>query len=146
MNNKGQFSVIAALLFSIVLISTVIITYSNIRTNYDRTQPQILSAIDETNLAIKNVLGFTVGYYCSILKVTGNSSYAKALAINYLEGGMVNIVNMHPEWGSSFKINKTELETNWYTNSSFSRGDLLISYNLTNIGIYDITYQTSSKI
>ena len=35
-----------------------------------------MSAVDETNLALKQVLGFTVGYYGSILQVTGNSSYA----------------------------------------------------------------------
>ena len=146
MNNKGQFSIIAALLVAVVLISTVIITYSTIRNSPIQDQPQILSAIDETNFAIKQILGFTVGYYGSVLKVTGNSSYARTLAINYLHSGLVNIANMHPEWGASFNVSKTELYTYWFTNASYSMGNLAIIYNLTGLGIYGITYETSCRL
>ena len=146
MNSKGQFSIIAALLVAVVLISTVIITYSTIRNSPIQDQPQILSAIDETNFAIKQILGFTVGYYGSVLKVTGNSSYARTLAINYLHSGLVNIANMHPEWGASFKVSKTELYTYWFTNASYSMGNLAVTYNLTGLGIYGITYETSCRL
>jgi len=146
LNNKGQFSIIAALLVAVVLISTVIITYSTIRNSPIQDQPQILSAIDETNFAIKQILGFTVGYYGSVLKVTGNSSYARTSAINYLHSGLVNIANMHPEWGPSFKVSKTELYTYWFTNTSYSMGNLAVTYNLTGLGIYGITYETSCRL
>ena len=146
MNNKGQFSIIAALLVAVVLISTVIITYSTIRNSPIQDQPQILSAIDETNFAIKQILGFTVGYYGSVLKVTGNSSYARTLAINYLHSGLVNIANMHPEWGASFEVGKTELHTYWFTNASYSMGNLAVTYNLTGLGISGITYETSCRL
>jgi hypothetical protein len=148
LNNKGQFSIIAALLVAVILISTVIVTYSTIRNSPIPDQPQVLSAIDETNFAIKQIFGFTVGYYGSVLKVTGNSSYAKMLALNYLYSGLVNIANMHPEWGTSFKVNesKTELHTYWYTKTSYSTGNLAVTYNLTGLGIYRITYQTSCKL
>lgn len=148
MNSKGQFSIIAALLVAVILISTVIVTYSTIRNSPISGQPQVLSAIDETNFAIKQILGFTIGYYGSVLKVTGNSSYAKILALNYLYSGLVNIANMHPEWGTSFKVNesKTELHTFWYTKTSYSTGNLAVTYNLTGLGIYRITYQTSCKL
>jgi hypothetical protein len=108
----------------------------------------VLSAIDETNFAIKQIFGFTVGYYGSVLKVTGNSSYAKMLALNYLYSGLVNIANMHPEWGTSFTVNesKTELHTYWYTKTSYSTGNLAVMYNLTGLRIYKITYQTSCKL
>jgi len=146
MNNKGQFSIIAALLVAVVLISTVIITYSTIRNSPIQDQPQILSAIDETNFAIKQILGFTVGYYGSVLKVTGNSTYARTLAINYLHSGLVNIANMHPEWGASFKVGKTELYTYWFTNASYSMGNLAVTYNLTGLGLSGITYETSCRL
>jgi len=148
LNSKGQFSIIAALLVAVILISTVIITYSTIRNSPIQGQPQLLSAIDETNFAIKQIFGFTVGYYGSVLKVTGNSSYAKMLATNYLQSGLVNIANMHPEWGTSFKVNesKTELHTYWFTKTSYSTGNLAVTYNLTGLGIYRITYQTSCKL
>ena len=148
MNSKGQFSIIAALLVAVILISTVMITYSTIRNSSISAQPQVLSAVDETNFAIKQIFGFTVGYYGSVLKVTGNSSYAKTRALNYLYSGLVNIANMHPEWGTSFKVNetKTDLHIYWYTKTSYSTGNLMVTYNLTGLGIYRITYQTSCKL
>jgi len=63
MNNKGQFSIIAALLVAVVLIGSVMTTYSAIRYSSAQEQPQILSSVDETNQALKQLLGFTVGYY-----------------------------------------------------------------------------------
>ena len=148
MNSRGQFSIIAALLVAVILISTVIVTYSTIRNSPISGQPQVLSAIDETNFAIKQIFGFTVGYYGSVLKVTGNSSYAKTLALNYLYSGLVNIANMHPEWGTSFKVDetKTDLRIYWFTKTSYSAGNLMVTYNLTGLGIYRITYQTSCKL
>jgi len=148
LNSKGQFSIIAALLVAVILISTVIVTYSTIRNSPIPDQPQLLSAIDETNFAIKQILGFTVGYYCSVLQVTGNSSYARMLALNYLHSGLINIANMHPEWGASFKLNETETELHayWFTNTSYSTGTLAITYDLTGLGIYGITYETSCRL
>src|SRR4030042_1002792 len=104
MNNKnrGQFSIIAALLVAVVLIAAVMTTYSSIRYNQLQDQPQVLSAVDEINLALKQMLGFTAGYYGSVLKVTGNASYARALAANYLSSGLSNIGDLRPEWGPSF--------------------------------------------
>ena len=146
MNNRGQFSIIAALLVAVILISTVIVTYSTIRNSPIPDQPQVLSAIDETNFAIKQILGFTIGYYGSVLKVTGNSSYAKNLATNYLHSGLVNIANMHPEWGTSFNVSSIDMRTYWFTNTSYSTGNLAVMYNLTGLGIYRITYKTSCKL
>ena len=146
MNSKGQFSIIAALLVAVILIATVIMTYSTIRNSPIQDQPQILSAIDETNLALKQILGFTIGYYGSVLQVTGNASYAKELSIKYLQSGLVNIANMHPEWGTSFNLSSIDLSTYWYTNDSWSSGRLAINYSLTGLGLYGITYETSCKL
>jgi len=146
MNKKGQFSIIAALLVAVILIATVMVTYSTIRNSSIQGQPQVLSAIDETNLALKQILGFTIGYYGSVLQVTGNSSYAKMLATNYLQSGLVNIANMHPDWATSFDKSSIDLRAYWFTNTSYSRGNLAINYSLTGLGIYGITYKTSCKL
>ena len=148
MNSKGQFSIIAALLVSVVLIATVVMTYSMIRNSPTEALPQVQSAIDETNLALKQILGFTIGYYGSVLQVTGNSSYAKMLATNYLQSGLVNVANMHPDWGASFNVpNRTIfLSTNWFTNASYSRGGMSVAYNLTRLGLSGITYQASANL
>jgi uncharacterized protein (UPF0333 family) len=146
MNNRGQFSLIAALLVAVILIATVIVTYSTIRNSPVQEQPQVLSAVDETNLAIKQILGFTLGYYGSVLQVTGNSSYAKTLALGYLHSGLENVANMHPSWGASFLESSADLYTYWFTNSSYSNGNLGVTYNLTGLGIYGITYQSSCRL
>ncbi len=146
MNNRGQFSIIAALLVAVVLIAAVMTTYSAIRYSPLQEQPQVLSAIDEINLALKQILGFTVGYYGSVLKVTGNSSYARTLATNYLSSGLNNIADIRPEWGPSFNVTKLALTTNWFTNTSYSTGNVTVKYDLTGIGVYGISYSASSRL
>jgi hypothetical protein len=143
-NRKGQFSIIAALLVAVILIAAVITTYSAIRYSPVKDQPQVLSAIDEINLALKQIVGFTLGYYGSVLQVSGNTSYAKLLASRYLESGLSNIGDIRPEWGASFDITTLDLQTNWFSKSSFSYGNLSITYDLTGIGLYDINYFASS--
>jgi len=145
-NKKGQFSIIAALLVAVILIAAVVTTYSAIRYNSLEDQPQILSAIDEINLALKEVLGFTVGYYGSVLKITGNSSFAKTLASNYLLSGLENIGDIRPEWGLSFNVTALDLRTNWFTNESYSAGHMAVKYDLTHLGVYGISYSTSCRL
>jgi hypothetical protein len=122
------------------------VTYSSIRYAPSQDDPQILSAIDETNLALKQVLGFTVGYYGSVLQVTGNYSYGQTMAANYLNSGLANIANMRPEWGTSFNIENLSLSTNWFMNESFSQGSLKVNYSLTGLGVSGITYSATSRL
>jgi len=146
LNCKGQFSLIAALLVAVILIATVIITYSAIRSSPVSDMPQVLSAIDETNFALKQVLGFTIGYYGSVLQVTGNATYAKMLAENYLYSGLANIASMHPDWGASFNVETMNLQARWFEKLSYSTGNLKVNYNLTGLGIYGISYGVTCKL
>jgi len=145
-NRKGQFTIIAALLVAVVLIAAVMSTYAAIRYNPLQEQPQVLSAIDEINLALKQVLGFTVGYYGSVLQVTGNISYARTLASNYLQSGLTNIGDVRPEWGTSFNVTTLDLRTGWFSNESYSSGNLSVTYDLTGIGVYGMTFTASSRL
>lgn len=146
MNNRGQFSIIAALFVAAILIFSVMFTYSTIRYNSSQNQPQIISAVDETNLSLKQVLGFTLGYYGSVLQVTGNSSYAYVQSKNYLDTGLKNIVDMNPQWGVSFNVSTLSLGTNWFTNASYSQGDLNVTYDLTGLGLYGICYSAFCRL
>lgn len=146
MNNKGQFSIIAALLVAVVLIASVVTTYSAVRYNQLQDQPQILSTIDETNLGLKQILGFTVGYYGSVLKVTGNMTYAQTLAKTYFQSGLSKIGEIRPEWGLSISLNSLNLNTNWFSNASFSQGAVSVNYNLTGLGISGVSYSTSIRL
>ncbi len=145
-NRKGQFSIIAALLVAVVLIAAVMSTYAAIRYSTVEDNPQVLSAVDEINLALKQLVGFTVGYYGSVLQVTGNTSYARSLASNYLQSGLQNIGDIRPEWGASFEVTTLNLRTDWFSNVSYSLGDLAITYNLTGIGLANMAYSASSRL
>ena len=145
-NKKGQFTIIAALLVAVVLVSALMTTYAAIRYDVIEDQPQLLSAIDEINQALKQVLGFTVGYYGSVLQITGNTSYAESLASNYLQSGLNNVADIKPEWGASFNVTVLDMQTNWYSKTSYSSGNLSVTYDLQGIGLYGITYATSSRL
>jgi hypothetical protein len=146
MNCKGQFSIIAALLVAVVLVTAVMITYSSIRYSSVEEQPQILSSIDETNLGIKEILGFTVGYYGSVLKVTGNMTYAQQLATNYLRSGLNNMGDVQPEWGAVFELQTLTLNASWFSTNSYSQGSIVVNYNLTGLGIYGASYNSSARL
>ncbi len=146
LNRKGQFSIIAAMLVAVVLVAAVITTYSSIRYASQSETPQTLSTVDEINLALKRILGFTVGYYGSVLQVTGNTSYAKSLASNYLSSGLDNIADIRPDLSPSFTIVNLDIRTNWYSNISNSIGNFTIRYDLGGLGITGLTYSASSRL
>ena len=146
MNNKGQFSIIAALLVAVVLVAAVMTTYSAIRYSPVQGQPQILSAVDETNQALKQLLGFTVGYYGSVLKVTGNVTYAQQLATTYLNSGLTNAGSIKPEWGLSLNATNLQLKANWFSNDSYSQGTMQVTYDLNGLGISGISYNASTRL
>ncbi len=142
-SEKGQFSIIAAVLVSIVLVTAVITTYSLIRNSPIQERPEILGTIDEMNLAIDRVLQFAVGYYCSILETTGNTTYAKGLATGYLMNGLESIAYSHPDWSPAFEITYSRLTASWFNQTSHSQGALNVTYSLIGLGIYEITYAGS---
>ncbi|MCK4498750.1 hypothetical protein KAU25_06105, partial [Candidatus Bathyarchaeota archaeon] len=97
-DKRGQFSIIAAVLVATVLIGALFTTYSIVRNSPIQGRPQILGSTEEMNIAASRVLEFIVGYYGSILEVTGNFTYAQNLAHNYLLSGLENIAYTHPDW------------------------------------------------
>ncbi len=147
MDNRGQFSIIASLLVLIVLVGTLITVFATIRYDSSENQsPQVLTAADETNSAILKALGFTVGYYGSILQVTGNQTYAYANATTYMDTALQYIESMNPSWGEMISLTTLNLTTNWFSNPSISTGQLSVVYDLTNLGIYGINYTTSCSL
>ncbi len=145
-NKKGQFSIISALLVAIVLVTAVITTYSIIRNNPLEERPQILGSADEMNLAINHILEFVIGYYGSILQVTGNTTYAKSLAADYLRSGLENIAYIHPDWSPSFQLNDFEVRASWWNRTSHSQGTINVTYSLLGMGLLGIQYATSAAL
>jgi hypothetical protein len=146
--NKGQFSVIAALLVSVILVTAVISTYTLVRHAPIQDSPKILTAIGEMNSDIKQILDFTVGYYGSILQVTGNSTYARGLTTRYLSSGLVNIARSHPEWNPSFTLDfdDEDISTCWFMPESHSMGHINLVYSLAALGIEGVNFTASSAL
>ena len=144
--NKGQFSIIAALLVSVILVTAVISTYTMVRHAPLQDSPKVLTAIGEMNADIKQILDFTVGYYGSILRVTGNSTYARGLTTSYLSSGLVNIARSHPEWNPSFELNSQNISTCWFMPESYSMGRINITYSLEALGLKGVVFTASSAL
>ncbi|WGM89133.1 MAG: discoidin domain-containing protein [Candidatus Bathyarchaeum tardum] len=148
--NKGQFSIIAALLVSVILVSAVISTYTNVRHSEVPESSNVLSVIGQMNSDIKSILDFTVGYYGSILQVTGNSTYAKNQTTSYLSSGLVNIARSHPEWNPTFTLDLdgeyADVSTRWFMPDSYSRGSVNVTYSIGSLGIYDVSFHASSAL
>jgi len=143
---KGQFSIIAALLITIIMVSAVIMTYANLRNLPFKEPPKVLSALEEMNLSLKSLLEYAVGYYGSILQVTGNVSYAKDMTSRYLQSGFTYIADSNPTWNPSFYVTYSNLSTLWYEPTSYSVGNLSVKYSLTGLGISEVTYRTSALL
>jgi hypothetical protein len=139
---KGQFSIIAAALLAIILISAVAVTYSIINFSLPKEQSNVSSSVYEINNSLKQMLEFAVGYYCSVLQVTGNASFAQNLARNYLSSGFEFIANSHPELNPSIRISSMNFSIHWYESSSYSMGSLKATYDLLSLRLSNINYET----
>jgi len=134
------------LLVAVILVTVLVTTYSIVRNSPFDKPPKVLGAIDEMNLAVKRMLEFTVGYYGSILQVTGNATYAQSLAANYLYSGLLYIANTHPEWSPSFSFNYSNVNTDWFKPTSRSGGNLSVTYSLQGMGVENVNYATSCEL
>ncbi len=129
-----------------ILVAAVISAYSMVRHTPLQNSPRVLTAMGEMNADIKRILDFTVGYYGSILQVTGNSTYAKGLTTSYISSGLLNIARSHPEWNPSFELNCEQVSTRWYMPQSYSMGNISVTYSLAGLGIEGVQYETSSSL
>ncbi|UCD96090.1 MAG: hypothetical protein JSV35_06240 [Candidatus Bathyarchaeota archaeon] len=144
-DKRGQFSIIAAVLVATVLIGALFTTYSIVRNSPIQGHPQVLGSTEEMNIAASRVLEFIVGYYGSILEVTGNFTYAQNLAHNYLLSGLENIAYTHPDWNPTFELNYSRIRATWFHQTSFSHGLMNLTYSLQGLGVYGVQYSTSAK-
>jgi|YelNatPaOPRAMG01_1025707.scaffolds.fasta_scaffold12391_6 hypothetical protein len=139
---KGQFSIIAAVLLAIILVSAVAVIYSIINFSLPKEQTNVSSSVYEINNSLKQMLEFAVGYYCSVLQVTGNASFAQNLARNYLSSGFEFIANSHPELNPSIRISSMNFSVRWYESSSYSMGNIKAIYDLLSLRLSNINYAT----
>jgi len=145
-SRNGQFSIIAAILLVLILVSAIVITYSIINFSLPKEQTNVLSSIYEMNNSLKQMLEFAVGYYCSVLRVTGNSTFAHELALNYLNSGFEFIAESHPELNPIIHVSNINFSTRWYEISSYSAGFLSANYSLLSKGLNNIGFDANCSL
>ena len=109
---QAQFTVLTAGAITIIMIVAVIATFAAIRNNPFKNLPKVADAVNEMNLALQRVMESSVGYYGSILQVSGNTTFARSQATAYFQSGLVQIGITHPEWAPSFRVQTSTLSLN----------------------------------
>lgn len=140
-NRRGQFSIIAAFLVVVVLINAIILSYNRIQSNQFQEPVMLLSTAQVINQALKNLLSFSVSYYCQIFKVTGDYAYAQKATKEYLTGGLVKLAHSGSNINPSFNITSTSFKINWFKSESYSNGTINLTYDIPNIGLTRLKYQ-----
>ncbi|MDQ1278761.1 MAG: hypothetical protein QG670_21 [Thermoproteota archaeon] len=138
--------IIAAFAVLIILTASVSNIYSLVQDNSFTNIVRLANDMNEVNLSIKRILGFTVGYYGSILEVTGNVTYAKEKTSDYIYSGIVNLEHSHMDWASSFIVENLNIKTKWYESVSWSKGNISLVYTLPKSGLDGIKITETSAL
>lgn len=135
---RGQFLIISAFAVILILTAAVASIYSGVQDNPFTETVKLAKDVNEVNLSIKRILGFSVGYYGSILQVTGNATYAREKTDNYIFSGLVNLEHSSLDSASSFEVESLSIRTQWFQSVSWSRGDISLAYTLPSSGLEGI--------
>jgi len=145
-NRRGQFLVLTAFLVVVILSSAIIVSYKRIQENSFSNAVTLSSSMTAINNSLSELLGFTVGYYGSMIQVTGNVTYAQMKTLEYLKSGLVTVAHSHVDWGTSFTLENVNIHTNWYNSTSSTDGDITVSYDIPSIGLMGAKFKTYASI
>jgi hypothetical protein len=145
-NRRGQFLVLTAFLVVVILSSAIIVSYKRIQENSFSNAVNLSSSMTDINNSISDLLGFTAGYYGSMIQVTGNATYAQTKTVEYLKSGLVTVAHSHVDWGTSFTLENVNIHTNWYNSTSSTDGDITVSYDIPSIGLMGAKFKTYASI
>jgi hypothetical protein len=143
---RGQFQVLTAFLIVAILMSALLYANQRLQSNPENEQVTVTKKITETHNAINNLLGFTIGYYGSIIQVTGNQTYAHEKTESYLISGLDSIAHSSVSTGISFKLNNVSITSDWYTRVGKTTGMINLNYDLPSEGINGVRYQRNCSL
>jgi hypothetical protein len=145
-NRRGQFLVLTAFLVVVILSSAIIVSYKRIQENPFSGAITFSSSMAEINNSLSEILGFTVGYYGSIIQVTGNVTYAQMKTVEYLKSGLVTVAQSHVDRGTDFTLDDMNIHTNWFNSISSTEGDITLSYGIPSIGLVGVKFKAYASI
>jgi len=144
--NRGQFYLITSLLVFIIITAAVASIYSSIRYFEIERSEKVYIVVSTINADLKKACGFALAYYCSILQVTGNTTYARELTTTYFSDFLVYISEKNPAFGLGLSLQSLNFNATWFERTSFSELSAETNYTLS---LYDwgpIEYETKSRL
>ena len=146
---RGQFLVLTAFLVVVVLSSAIVLSYKRIQENQNIEPVVISSKLVDLHNSLNEMLSFTVGYYGSLIQVTGDLAYAQEKTQAYLESGLQSISRSNIDWGTSFELTtppsplkNPNIHTDWFVKSSKTEGDITIKYDIPSLGLKGVEFKT----
>lgn len=145
---RGQFQVLAAFLVLTILVSAIVSSYYQIEANSKINPVTVSNTVNEVENSLWKLLGFAVGYYSSILHVTGDYTYAQQQTRTYLSGGLLEITRNHPDWGVTFFYDSKFLQfnTTWFGVIGSTSGNWIINYSLPTLNLKNIKIKITDAL
>lgn len=131
---------------AIILLSAVLATYALVRNQPFTKIPAASGTINDMNTALQETLQATVGYYGSILQVSGNTTFAKQQATSYVQSGLAQIARTHPQWSPSIQLSSFSIATGWFGTTSYSKATMVATYSIASIGLNSFTVTISASL
>jgi hypothetical protein len=145
-NRRGQFSIMTAFMVLAVVTSAMFVSFQRIQENQFTKPITLASDIKDVNTALHELLGFTAGYYGSIIKLTGNVTYAREKTNSYFESGLETIAHANVEKTVSLTLNDIGVKTSWFGRVSYTQGYLSVDYSIPSIGLFGMKYDGSALL
>jgi hypothetical protein len=136
----------AAFLVLVIMISAIIAAFNRIQDNPFKDPVTLADSIKTVSNSLHELLGFSVGYYGSIIKLTGNVTYAKEKTNSYFESGLETVAHEDINSGVSLSLQQISVSTNWFEKQGFTKGSLVVNYSIPSLGIYGVKYSGSASL
>ena len=143
---RGQFSIIAAFLVVVVLVSATIQSFNMIQSNQFTEPVMLLSTTQTLNQGISKLLTYSTSFYCSITSVTGDDEYANEATDAYLTSGLVQLSRTESRLNPSFEIMDMHFTSQWYEKVSSTNGTLTVKYDVNNIGLKGVVFKETTSM
>jgi hypothetical protein len=136
----------AAFLVLVIMVSAIIAAFNRIQDNPFKTPVTLADSIKTVDNSLHELLGFSVGYYGSIIKLTGNVTYAKEKTTSYFQSGLETVAHQDINSGVSLSLQQISVSTNWFEKQGYTKGSLIVNYSIPTLGLYGIKYSGSASL
>lgn len=154
---KGQTYIFTVLLISLIFISSLLILRSQILEIVPKATYSYIPIVDTVKNSLERVVSASLATYSELLWYSGNGTFSRERAIQYMEDGFDTVFSSLTSYGVEFayfsdeviidarlprrRIMKGEVfKAYWYHPSSVTAAAIRFNFNLTTIGLYNYAF------